>query len=193
MSQRGAYRRVCSKRRTVKRVACSVASSCDDQKLDPRQKMTTVFPLPSPTLPDFTTLLLKGPYHASAPIHLCLTHLANRPESRAVLLTPSRENFVAALRDFNDDWLNECGGYGAVSQILSRVDILFVSFHGSHPLITDFQPSYPPTALQASIVLSMLRDARPETAPSQMEIASPCLILLHEFSSYFLEGETHGW
>ncbi|KAI0291717.1 hypothetical protein BC826DRAFT_470817 [Russula brevipes] len=38
--------------------------------------MTTVFPLPSPALPDFTTLLLKGPYHASAPIHLCLTHLA---------------------------------------------------------------------------------------------------------------------
>ena len=90
-------------------------------------RMTTVFPLPSPSLPDFTTLLLKGPYHTSAPIHLCLTHLANRPESRAVLLTPSRENFVAALRDFNDDWLNECGGYGAVSQVLSRVDVLFVS------------------------------------------------------------------
>lgn len=137
--------------------------------------MTTVFPLPSPTLPDFTTLLLKGPYHASAPIHLCLTHLANRPGSRAVLLTPSRENFVAALRDFNDDWLNECGGYGAVSQVLSRVDVF-----------------YPPTALQASIVLSMLREARPETAPSQLEIASPCLVLLHEFSSYFLDGETPG-
>ena len=88
--------------------------------------MTTVFPLPNPTLPEFTTLLLKGPYHASAPIHLCLTHLANRPGSRAVLLTPSRENFVAALRDFDDDWLNECGGYGAVTQVLSRVDVLFV-------------------------------------------------------------------
>jgi len=44
-----------------------------------------------------------------------------------VLLTPSRENFVAALRDFNEDWLNECGGYGAVSQVLSRVDVLSVS------------------------------------------------------------------
>ncbi|KAH9981872.1 hypothetical protein BJV74DRAFT_778320 [Russula compacta] len=88
--------------------------------------MTTVFPLPSPTLPEFTTLLLKGQYHASAPIHLCLTHLANRPGSRAVLLTPSRNNFVAALQDLNDDWLNECGGYGAVSEVLSRVDVLFV-------------------------------------------------------------------
>jgi hypothetical protein len=110
------------------RVACGhLACICDDGTLDRDDSMTTVFPLPSPMLPDFTTLLLKGPYHASAPIHLCLTHLANRPGSRAVLLTPSRENFVAALRDFNDDWLNECGGYGAVSQVLSRVDVLFVS------------------------------------------------------------------
>jgi hypothetical protein len=159
--------------------------------------MTTVFPLPSPTLPDFTTLLLKGPYHASAPIHLCLTHLANRPESRAVLLTPSRENFASALRDFNDDWVNECGGYGAVSQVLSRVDVLFVSFmiHTSTHRRTEsvYQSSYPRTALQASIVLSMLRDTPPETAPSQFEITSPCLILLHEFSSYFLDGETSGW
>ena len=92
-------------------------------------EMTTLFPLPSPALPEFTTLLLKGPYHASAPIHLCLTHLANRPGSRAVLLTPSRDNFVAALRDLNDDWLNECGGYGTVTQVLSRVDVLSVSYH----------------------------------------------------------------
>ena len=45
-----------------------------------------------------------------------------------MLLTPSRDNFVAALRDLNDDWLNECGGYGAVSEVLSRVDVLSVSF-----------------------------------------------------------------
>jgi hypothetical protein len=124
MSQRGAYRQVAeSGGPRESRVACS----CDNGTLGRDDTMTTVFPLPSPSLPDFTTLLLKGPYHASAPIHLCLTHLANRPGSRAVLLTPSRENFVAALRDLNDDWLNECGGYGAVSQVLSRVDVLFVS------------------------------------------------------------------
>ncbi|KAH9960499.1 hypothetical protein BC827DRAFT_402125 [Russula dissimulans] len=139
------------------------------------EDMTTVFPLPSPTLPEFTTLLLKGPFHASAPIHLCLTHLANRPGSRAVLFTPSRENFITALRDLNDDWLNECGGYGAVSQVLSRVDVF-----------------YPPTSLHASVALSMLRGSRPEMAPSQLEISSPCLLLLHEFSSYFVDGETVG-
>ncbi|KAI9428823.1 hypothetical protein H4582DRAFT_1803259 [Lactarius indigo] len=134
--------------------------------------MTTLFPLPSPALPEFTTLLLKGQYHASAPIHLCLTHLANRPGTRAVLLTPSRDNFVAALRDLNDDWLNECGGFGAVYQVLSRVEVF-----------------YPPTPAHASLALSMLRVARPERAPSQLEISSPCLVLLHELSSYFLDGD----
>ncbi|KAH9954366.1 hypothetical protein BGW80DRAFT_1190497 [Lactifluus volemus] len=134
--------------------------------------MTTVFPLPSPALPEFTTLLLKGPYHASAPIHLCLTHLANHPGTRAILLSPSRDNFIAALRDLNDDWLNECGGYGVVSQVLSRVDVF-----------------YPSTPHHASLALSMLRVSQPEKAPSQLEIASPCLLLLHEFSSYFLDQE----
>ncbi|KAH9062206.1 hypothetical protein EDB87DRAFT_326171 [Lactarius vividus] len=134
--------------------------------------MTTLFPLPSPALPEFTTLLLKGPFHASAPIHLCLTHLANRPGTCAVLLTPSRDNFVAALRDLNDDWLNECGGFGAVYEVLSRVEVF-----------------YAPTPSHASLALSMLRVAHPEKPPSQLEISSPCLVLLHELSSYFLDGD----
>ena len=161
--------------------------------------MTTLFPLPSPALPEFTTLLLKGPYHASAPIHLCLTHLANRPGSRAVLLTPSRDNFVAALRDLNDDWLNECGGYGVVTQVLSRVDVLLVSsvvwFFASSCDTSQAKTSalsYPPTPVHASLALSMLRHSQPETAPSQLEVSSPCLVLLHEFSSYFLDGEAVG-
>jgi hypothetical protein len=133
MSQRGAYREVAESGGPRQSRVATVVCGLQLRRRNTRpRRMTTVFPLPSPTLPDFTTLLLKGPYHASAPIHLCLTHLANRPGSRAVLLTPSRENFVAALRDFNDDWLNECGGYGAVSQVLSRVDVLFVFIRGSY-------------------------------------------------------------
>jgi hypothetical protein len=38
----------------------------------------------------------------------------------------------------------------------------------------------------------MLRGSQPETAPSELEIESPCLVLLHEFSAYFLDGETSG-
>ena len=131
MSQRGAYRQV-TESGGPRQSRVWPATTTTERSTATNDEMATVFPLPSPTLPDFTTLLLKGPYHASAPIHPCLSHLANRPESRAVLLTPSRENFVAALRDFNDDWLNECGGYGAVSQVLSRVDVLFVFIRGSY-------------------------------------------------------------
>ena len=127
-----------------------------------------MFPLPSPTLPEFTTLLLKGPYHASAPIHLCLTHLASRPGSRAVLLTPSRHNFVAALRDLNDDWLNECGGYGTVSEVLSRVDVLSVSFFvllctlcGTYKLIMSAYTQLPPNT--GSCLVGSL-DAQESTA-----------------------------
>ena len=86
--------------------------------------MTSLFPLPSRTLPDFSTLLLTGSYHASAPIHLCLSHLVNRPEANAIFLSPSRSAFLEAVVKFNDDWLNECGGYGAVSEILARVNVL---------------------------------------------------------------------
>ncbi|KAA1466275.1 hypothetical protein DENSPDRAFT_831072 [Dentipellis sp. KUC8613] len=89
--------------------------------------MSSLFPLPSPLLPPFDSLLLKGKYHASAPIHLCLTHLSSHPGTKAIVLTPSRQKWLQALCDFNDDWLNECGGYGAVSHILSQVDVLSVT------------------------------------------------------------------
>src|ERR1700761_66213 len=86
--------------------------------------MTSLFPLPSPTFPDFSSLVISGSLHCSAPIHFCLTHLASRPRKKAIFLTPSRSTFVEALQNFNDDWLNECGGYGAVSSVLSRVTAL---------------------------------------------------------------------
>ncbi|KAI0068900.1 hypothetical protein BV25DRAFT_1910635 [Artomyces pyxidatus] len=136
--------------------------------------MTTLFPLPSPALPEFKSLLVKGPYHASAPLHLCLTHVANRPGTKAVFLSPLRDQFLAALRGFNDDWLSECGGFGAVSDILSKVDAF-----------------YPPTPLHLSLILSMLRVPNPEDDPSVNVKAvldrPPSLIVLHEMSLYFLD------
>lgn len=88
--------------------------------------MTSLFPLPSPTLPAFTTLAIKGPYHPSALVHLCLTHVVDKPNNQGIVLSPSREKVSNALREFNDDWLNECGGYGAVVQPLSNINMLFV-------------------------------------------------------------------
>jgi hypothetical protein len=87
--------------------------------------MASLFPLPSPALPDFASIVISGPFHASAPLHLCLTHLASRPRAQAVFLTPSRANFLKSMVHFNDDWFNECGGYGAVTSVLSRVISLY--------------------------------------------------------------------
>ncbi|TFY80281.1 hypothetical protein EWM64_g3738 [Hericium alpestre] len=136
--------------------------------------MTSLFPLPSPSLPPFATLLIKGPFHASAPIHLCLTHVASRPDTRALVLTPSQEKWRKSLCDFNDDWLNECGGFGAVSQMLSKVDIF-----------------YPPTTSHVALLLSMFRvsDISEEMAFNSRTTldAPPSLIVLHELSAYFLD------
>ncbi|KAI0053083.1 hypothetical protein FA95DRAFT_1552973 [Auriscalpium vulgare] len=138
--------------------------------------MSSLFPLPSPTLPECKSLLLKGTYHPSAPIHLCLTHVANRPDTTALFFTPSRHTFLSALRDYQDDWLEECGGYGAVFSVLSKVNIY-----------------YPPTPLHLSLALSMLKvsDAVGDdlSLPHQAILGSPpSLLVLHELSSYFLDN-----
>ncbi|KAI0265136.1 hypothetical protein BC834DRAFT_880270 [Gloeopeniophorella convolvens] len=140
--------------------------------------MTSVFPLPSPALPAFSSLLLAGPFHASAP---------PPPAARALLFTPSRARFAAALRAFNDDWLNECGGYGAVSQMLARVEVWYVL--PVYPsTVAECSCSYPPTPVHLSLALSMLRVAEPNAAPTKLELAAPCLVVLHELSSYFEHG-----
>ncbi|KZV63847.1 hypothetical protein PENSPDRAFT_757664 [Peniophora sp. CONT] len=136
--------------------------------------MTTLFPLPSPTLPDFTTLLVAGPLHASAPIHLCLSHLANRPGTTALLISPSRQTFLNSLIELSDDWINECGGFGAVSSLLAKVTSL-----------------YPPTPLHLAVALSMLKVAGHTDEPAftaKVPLAAPpALIVLNEPSTFFVD------
>ena len=87
--------------------------------------MTTIFPPPSPTLPAFRTLLIDGKYHPSAPVHLCVSHLAQSDGKQAVLLHPSRDKFASALKEVNDAWLNEHGGEGYFSQYSRNVQVLY--------------------------------------------------------------------
>lgn len=49
-----------------------------------------------------------------------------RPSAAAVVFSPTRQELSGSILQLNDDWLNECGGYGAVAHVLSRVDIQFV-------------------------------------------------------------------
>ena len=88
-----------------------------------------MFPLNHfPELSSAETLLIKGDYHPSAPIHFCISHLSHvSGEGTAVFITPSKEAFVRTLVAYNDRWLGKYGGSGRVASILSRVKVLFVA------------------------------------------------------------------
>jgi hypothetical protein len=81
----------------------------------------------SPSLPPFQTLLINGSYHPSAPIHLCLSYVACNPSSRVIFITPSRQSFEVALRDYDDAWLGQNSGSGKIHALSSRTTILCVS------------------------------------------------------------------
>ena len=105
--------------------------------------MTTLFPPNSVDddehlLPPFQTLLLKGEYHPSAPLHLCLSALRSTTTSSnndddtitsderdgALLLTPSRDAFSKTLQAFKDGWIEEDAMKGKNAALLARVKIL---------------------------------------------------------------------
>ncbi|KIJ19911.1 hypothetical protein PAXINDRAFT_47528, partial [Paxillus involutus ATCC 200175] len=71
-----------------------------------------LFPEPASRLPGFRSLLVYGPYHPSAPIHLCLS-LA--PADKAILFTPSRRLLLDSLRNYNDEWINSYSSIGSVA------------------------------------------------------------------------------
>ncbi|CAL1701372.1 unnamed protein product [Somion occarium] len=133
--------------------------------------MATLFPPSSPALPAFRSLIVEGNYHASAPIHLCLSHLAQSGSKRAILLLPSRTKFTAALKKLNDDWLNQHGGEGKCSRLARHIDIL-----------------YPPTPAHLAFLLSMFHQAQDsdkvEFTRKTTFAAVPSLLVLCELSSY---------
>jgi hypothetical protein len=86
--------------------------------------MATLFPSPSPVLPDFQTLLIKGDIHASAPIHFCYSWVLEHDVLKAVLLTPSRAQFVHSLKNFKDEWVSKHGSDGLTCKAASRVNVL---------------------------------------------------------------------
>jgi hypothetical protein len=90
--------------------------------------MPSLFPHPGPQLPSFKTLLVKGNYHPSAPIHLSLSLITRLNDSEAVIITPSRQKFATALQEYNDEWLTSNSGLGATTCLSSRVKLLSVAF-----------------------------------------------------------------
>ncbi|KZT12791.1 uncharacterized protein LAESUDRAFT_638905 [Laetiporus sulphureus 93-53] len=129
--------------------------------------MATLFPTPAPTLPEFRSLLIEGPFHPSAPIHLMLSHVALEPFRRTLMLSPSRKDFASALINFDDEWLKIHGSEGRTCGASSRVDIL-----------------YPPTRAHLALILSMLHvhDGSFYHPKTTLSVA-PSLLVLYETST----------
>ncbi|KAI0747435.1 hypothetical protein BC629DRAFT_1298604 [Irpex lacteus] len=137
--------------------------------------MSSIFPLPAPTLPEFDTLLVKGNYHASAPIHLALSYAHAHDAAKVVVLAPSRMHLTADVRKAKDGFLCKNGGNGVVANASRRVEIL-----------------YPPTPSHLELLLSLFHEAMQDEKDFLHQkttfSVTPSLIVLCEPSAYLLEA-----
>ena len=80
----------------------------------------------SPVLPSFDSLLVKGPYPPSAPLHLCLSQLKDAQPDRqsAILISPNRETFSSSLLQSGDHWLATHAQTGEYARLLHMVKML---------------------------------------------------------------------
>lgn len=140
--------------------------------------MPSLFPQPGPSLPTFRTLLVKGSYHPSAPIHLSLSCTSKATDSHAILISPSRQNLTMALQEYNDEWLKLNSGLGDVSSLSARVKLF-----------------YPPSPAHLCLLLStFVVPSSAETNAAWLNAKTtlatpPSLIILHEPSAYFLSND----
>ncbi|KAJ7780936.1 hypothetical protein B0H16DRAFT_1682533 [Mycena metata] len=131
--------------------------------------MSSLFPS-GPPLPAFQSLLVKGPHHPSAPIHLALSHAAQCPGTRILMITPSRETMAAALREHNDDWIATRSGTGDVLGLAGCSTVF-----------------YPPSPAHFSFLVEMLSTNTDGNNPTTVLAQAPSLVILVGLSAYFLE------
>ncbi|KAJ7129368.1 hypothetical protein C8R44DRAFT_776629 [Mycena epipterygia] len=136
--------------------------------------MPSLFPS-GPELPDFRSLVVKGAYHPSAPVHLALSNAAKCPETRTLLITPSRQAMADALRDYNDEWISVHSGRGNVLELSSCITVF-----------------YPPSPAHFAYLMTMLStdDQSPSLHPTTTLDRPPSLVILHELSAYFLPDDS---
>lgn len=152
----------------------------------------------APSLPPFTTLLIKGAYPPSSPLHFCISHLKSSllplDRQRVLFLTPDRQVFASALQDFNDGWLVENTMKGEFAQLFSKIDIQYAFrrylVQGRERLNNAI--SYPPTAKHWLLLLSVMRPiASSMTTTHKLAVLphTPSMIVLHEPSVYFTSSD----
>ncbi|KAJ7752800.1 hypothetical protein DFH07DRAFT_519456 [Mycena maculata] len=131
--------------------------------------MSSLFPS-GPQLPDFKSLVVEGSYHPSAPIYLALSHAANSPDTRTIMITPSRQAMALSLQNYNDDWISMHSGEGNVVDLSSCITVF-----------------YPPSPAHFSFLISMLSiDEQSASFNPTTTLDRPAsLVILHELSAYF--------
>ncbi|KAJ7591218.1 hypothetical protein C8J56DRAFT_935038 [Mycena floridula] len=144
-----------------------------------------LFPESGHQMPDFQSILFKGPFHPTAPLYLSLSYAVD--DSIVLFFTPSRQKISTALQQYNDVLVSDLAEKGSYCALSSRVHFL-----------------YPPTPTHLAGILSLIRipsPADPEEAVPSSKIAlpsPPSLVVLHELSSYFIPGlesdpDSHPW
>ncbi|KAJ3556938.1 hypothetical protein NM688_g1748 [Phlebia brevispora] len=138
--------------------------------------MVSLFPAAGPSLPSFKSLLIKGRYHASAPIHLCLSE-ALRPEcTKVILVVASRAALTASLTHLRDEWIKVHGGEGRIAGAAMKVEVL-----------------YPPTPAHLNLLLSLFHESLSGEEDLLHEKTTfpttPSLLVLCDLASYFLDIE----
>lgn len=91
--------------------------------------MLLLFPPPSPPLPSFSTLLVTGSYHPSAPLHLAISHVLESPQHEVLVLSPSPTLLRKKLVFGFDEWLSHSGSTNMVKNAMSRILILLEFWH----------------------------------------------------------------
>ncbi|KAJ6628951.1 hypothetical protein B0H10DRAFT_1717495, partial [Mycena sp. CBHHK59/15] len=122
-----------------------------------------------PQLPEFKSLVVKGPYHPSAPIHLSLSYNVGAPAGQILFITPSRQAIVKALQNYKDDWISLHSGQGKILELSSCVRVF-----------------YPPSPAHLSVLMAMLTtdDQSACLNPTATLDQPPSLVILHELSAY---------
>lgn len=154
---------------------CVKAVDCCERSCQPASENAAF-----PNLPDFNSLLVLGPYHASASIYLALSLLSDH-EGEPIILSPSRSTLLQALQMFNDSWLATNSGTGKISERLAKITMF-----------------YPPSPTHLCLFLSMLHanptkesdNGTPPLHPKTTRALPPRLLVLLEPSSYFLSSSS---
>lgn len=160
--------------------------------------MASLFP-PNhgPLLPNFSSLLVKGPYPSACPLNLALS-FPNPDRSIIILACSGRENSGNSLRAS----LQGLKLTGKISAQTERMQILYVSLGTSRQKIGQSSISYPPTAAHMALLLSSLQvidtdkpfpSAVHDTptitnsaySPHLLTPPGPLLVIIHELSAYF--------